>query len=207
MIRFTSTELRPLLSQQGGMQRPLLLEKNLGIYIRVPDDRNPGGWLSAWAEGCNPSKDENWSENADWLIPEKEFSFKTFMDKSKFDAVLNEHHDLFMMPADGPLGTGMTIRKETRPPEKMYVLVDEFRSNICWLYDQSLRHLPACVGNTERLSWRSQALHVLDRVIRLDCKRAKQDDRVMFENAVRSVRSSINEIMSDGSRRYMGSRP
>ncbi|HBC9085970.1 TPA: hypothetical protein KE767_000895 [Citrobacter koseri] len=207
MIRFTSTELRPLLSQQGGMQRPLLLEKNLGIYIRVPDDRNPGEWLRAWAVGCNPSKDENWSENADQLIPEKEFSFKTFMDKSKFDAVLNEHHDLFIMPVDGPFGTGMTIHKETRPPEKVYVLVDEFRSNICWLYDQSLRHLPACVGNAERLSWRSQALHVLDRVIRLDCKRAKQDDRVMFENAVRSVRSSISEIMPDGSRRYMGSRP
>ncbi|HHT8253185.1 TPA: hypothetical protein ACT2TS_004209 [Citrobacter braakii] len=207
MIRFTSTELRPLLSQQGGMQRPLLLEKNLGIYIRVPDDRNPGEWLRAWAEGCNPSKDKNWSENADQLIPEKEFSFKTFMDKSKFDAVLNEHHDLFMTTVDGPFGTGMTIHKETRPPEKVYVLVDEFRSNICWLYDQSLRHLPACVGNAERLSWRSQALHVLDRVIRLDCKRAKQDDRVMFENAVRSVRSSISEIMPDGSRRYMGSRP
>lgn len=201
MIRFTSTELRPLLSQQGGIHRPLLLEKNLGIYLRVPDDRNPGEWLRAWAEGCNPSKDENWSEHADQLIPEKEYSFKTFMDQTKFDAVLNEHHDLFMMPAEGPLGTGMTIRKETRPPEKVYVLVEEFRSNIYWLYDQSLRHLPACVGNAERLSWRSKALHVLDRVIRLDCKRAKRTDREMFENAVRSVRGSISEIMPDGSRR------
>ncbi|STB73267.1 Uncharacterised protein [Citrobacter koseri] len=126
------------------------------------------------------------------------------MEQSKFDAVLNEHHDLFMMPSTGPLGTGMTIRKETRPPEKVYVLVEEYRSNICWLYDQTLRHLPACVGNAERLRWRSQALYVLDRVIRLDCKRAKQADRVMFESAVRSVRSSISEIMPDGSRRHVG---
>lgn len=59
-------------------------------------------------------------------------------------------------------------------------------------------------GNAERLSWRSQALHVLDRVIRLDCKRAKPADRVMFEGAVRSVRSSVNEVMSDGSFRYAG---
>ncbi|HCC6341710.1 TPA: hypothetical protein U2L44_002923 [Citrobacter amalonaticus] len=206
MIRFTSTELRPLLSQQGGMQRPLLLEKNLGIYIRVPDDRTPGEWLRAWAEGCNPSKDANWSENADLLIPEKEYAFQTFMEQSKFDAVLNEHHDLFMMPSAGPLGTGMTIRKETRPPEKVYVLVEEYRSNIRWLYDQSLRHLPACVGNAERLSWRSQALSVLDRVIRLDCKRAKPADRTMFESAVRSVRSSVSEVMSDGSFRYAGTR-
>ncbi|CZX62369.1 hypothetical protein [Enterobacter asburiae] len=206
MIRFTSTELRPLLSQQGGMQRPLLLEKNLGIYIRVPDDRNPGEWLRAWAEGCNPSKDANWSENADLLIPGKEYAFQTFMEQSKFDAVLNEHHDLFMMPSAGPLGTGMTIRKETCPPEKVYALVEEYRSNIRWLYDQSLRHLPACVGNAERLSWRSQALSVLDRVIRLDCKRAKPADRTMFESAVRSVRSSVSEVMSDGSFRYAGTR-
>ena len=171
MIRFTSTELRPLLSQQGGMQRPLLLEKNLGIYIRVPDDRNPGEWLRAWAEGCNPSKDANWSENADLLIPGKEYAFQTFME-----------------------------------PEKVYVLVEEYRSNIRWLYDQSLRHLPACVGNAERLSWRSQALSVLDRVIRLDCKRAKPADRTMFESAVRSVRSSVSEVMSDGSFRYAGTR-
>ena len=41
MIRFTSTELRPLLSQQGGMQRPLLLEKNLGIYIRFRMTETP----------------------------------------------------------------------------------------------------------------------------------------------------------------------
>lgn len=207
MIRFTSTELRPLFSQQGGIQRPLRLEKNLGIYIRVPDDRNPGELLRAWAAGCNPDKDENWSENADLLIPEKEYSFQTFMEQSKFDAVLNEHHDLFMAPANGPLGTGMTIRSETRSPEKVYVLVDEFRNSICWLYDQSLRHLPACVGNAERLSWRSQALHVLDKVIRLDCKRAKQADRDMFDKAVRSVRSSVSEIMSDGSFRYRGNRP
>ncbi|MEB2704107.1 hypothetical protein VC191_09910 [Citrobacter koseri] len=204
MIRFTSTELRPLLSQQGGTKSPLLLEKKIGISIRVPDERKPGEWFRAWAEGCNPFKDANWSENADLLIPEKEFSFSTFMEQSKFDAVLNEHHDLFMTPVDGPFGTGMTIHKETRPPEKVYVLVEEYRSNICWLYDQSLRHLPACVGNAERLRWRSQALYVLDRVIRLDCKRAKQADRVMFESAVRSVRSSISEIMPDGSRRHVG---
>ncbi len=43
MIRFTSTQLRPVLSQRGGMQRPLILEKNSGICIRVPDDKNPGG--------------------------------------------------------------------------------------------------------------------------------------------------------------------
>jgi hypothetical protein len=42
MIRFTSDELRPLFTQNLGMQRPLILEKKLGIYLRVPDDRRPG---------------------------------------------------------------------------------------------------------------------------------------------------------------------
>ena len=60
MIRFTSDELRPLFTQNLGMQRPLILEKKLGIYLRVPDDRCPGEWLKAWAAGCNPSKDADW---------------------------------------------------------------------------------------------------------------------------------------------------
>jgi len=100
MIRFTSTQLRPVLSQKGGMQRLLILEKNLGIYIRVPNDKKPGEWLKAWAVGCNPSTDENWSENADALIAEE---------------VLNEHHDLFMTPVNKH-SSGMTVKKETHPP-------------------------------------------------------------------------------------------
>lgn len=201
MIRFTSTQLRPLFSQQGGMQRPLLLEKNLGIYIRVPDDKNPGEWLKAWAEGCNPAIDTNWSDAADALIPDTTFSFQSFMAQSLFDAVLNQHHDLFMAPVISA-ETGRTVRKETRPPERVFVRVDEYREKIRWLYDQSLKHFHACVGNAERLSWRSQALYVLDQVIRLDCKRAKPDDREMFKSAVRSVRDRVNEVMLDGSLRY-----
>nr|WP_041474408.1 hypothetical protein [Erwinia sp. Ejp617] len=201
MIRFTSTQLRPVLSQRGGMQRPLILEKNSGIYIRVTDDKNPGEWLKAWAVGCNPSTDNNWSENANALIAEKEYSFQTFIAQSSFDAVLNEHHDLFMTPVNNP-STGMTVKKETRPPQKEYVPVGEFRSRIQWLHDQSLRHFHACVGDSERLSWRSQALSVLDQVIRLDSKRAKPADREMFDSAVRSVRDRIRQVMSDGFVRY-----
>lgn len=51
MIRFTSTQLRPVFSQVNATQRPVVLEKNLGIYIRVPDDNRPGEWLKAWAVG------------------------------------------------------------------------------------------------------------------------------------------------------------
>jgi hypothetical protein len=201
MIRFTSTQLRPALSQPGGASRPLILEKNLGIYIRVPDDKKPGEWLRAWAEGCNPWNDDNWSANADALIPEAEYSFLTFMEQSKFDAVLNRHHDLLMEPVAARSGAAMTVRSETRPPEKVYVRVGEYRDRIRWLYDQSLKHFHACVGNAERLGWRAQALSVLDRVIRLDCKRAKPADREMFDSAVRSVRDRINQVRPDGSLR------
>lgn len=202
MIRFTSTELRPLLSQNLGMQRPLRLEKNLGIYIRVPDDRNPGDWLTAWAAGCNPAKDPDWSSLADSLIPGREFSFETFMAQSRYDSVLNDHYDLFMEPFIGDVTKILSVRNETRPPQKVYVPVGEYRDRIQWLYDQSLRHFHACANNSERLSWRSQALYVLDQVIRLDSKRAKPGDREMFESAVRSVRDRIKSVMSDGSVRY-----
>ncbi|ORM90146.1 hypothetical protein [Pantoea cypripedii] len=202
MIRFTSTELRPLLTQNLGMQRPLILEKTLGIYIRIPDDRRPGEWLKAWAVGCNPSKDADWSALADALIPDREFSFKTFMAQSMFDAVLNDHHDLLMKPVISDLNNALTVHKETPPPLKVYVPVGEYRDRIQWLYDQSLRHFHACVGDSERLSWRAQAWRVLDQVIRLDSKRAKPGDREMFDRAVGSVRDRIHSVMSDGSLRY-----
>lgn len=202
MIRFTSTELRPLLTQNLGMQRPLILEKNLGIYIRIPDDRRPGEWMKAWAEGCNPSKDSGWLDVADGLIPDKEFSFKTFLAQSMFDAVLSKHCDLLITPVISDLNNALTLHKETQPPLKMYVPVGQYRDSVQWLYDQSLRHFHACVGNAERLSWRSQALRVLDQVIRLDSKRAKPADREMFNRAVASVTDRIRTVMSDGSLRY-----
>ncbi|MET5489575.1 hypothetical protein WH816_04125 [Klebsiella variicola] len=202
MIRFTSTELRPLLTQNPGMQRPLILEKTLGIYIRVPDDRRPGEWLKAWAAGCNPSRDSDWSALTDALIPDREFSFKTFMAQSMSDVVLNDHHDLLMKPVISDLNNALTVHKETRPPLKVYVPVGEYRDRIQWLYDQSLRHFHACAGDAERLSWRSQAWHVLDQVIRLDSKRAKPADREKFDRAVGSVRDRIRSVMSGGSLRY-----
>ncbi|MCQ0899202.1 hypothetical protein [Klebsiella pneumoniae] len=202
MIRFTSAELRPLFTQNLGMQRPLILEKNLGIYLRVPDDNHPGEWLKAWATGCNPSEDADWSELADSLIPEREFSFQTFIAQSMFDAVLNDQHDLLIKPVISNLNNALTLHVETHPPLKVYVPVSEYRDRTRWLYDQSLRHFHACVGNAERLSWRSQALHVLDQVIRLDSKRAKPADREMFDSAVASVRDRIRSVMADGSLRF-----
>ncbi len=203
MIRFTSTELRPLLTQNQGKGRPLILEKNLGIYVRVPDDNGCAEWLKAWAAGCNPSRDADWSALSDALISEPEFSFSTFLDQSIYDAVLNEHHDLYMQPGINQFAKSLTIYKETQPPLKEYLPVADYRDHIQWLHDQSRLHLRACVGNTERLNWCSQALNVLDRVIRVDSKRAKPEDRKQFESAVSRVKSDIKSLKSDGSyRRY-----
>lgn len=91
---------------------------------------------------------------------------------------------------------------ETGEPEKIYLPVGIYRERISWLYDQSLRHFHSCVGNAERLSWRSQALNVLDRVIRLDSRRAKSSDRQMLASAVQDVRKRISQISSDGSLRF-----
>mgnify|MGYP006980085189 CR=1 FL=1 len=202
MIRFTSTELRPLLTQNQGKGCPLILEKNLGIYVRVPDDNGCAEWLKAWAAGCNPSRDADWSALCDALIPGPAFSFSTFLDHKTVDAVLNEHHDLYMQPGINQFAKSLTIYKETQPPLKEYLPVADYRHHIQWLYDQSRLHLRACVNNTERLSWRSEALHVLDRVIRVDSKRAKSEDRKRFDSAVRRVKSDIESLKSDGSFRH-----
>ena len=195
MIRFTSTRLRQVLMMTGGCQRPLTFEKDFGIFIRVPDDDNPGQWLRAYAEGCDPKHDAEWANNADALIPESAYSFLTYICQPIWDAVVYDHHDLFMTPS------GATVIKETKPPEKVFVPVAEFRNDIDRLFDQSGRHFSSCVGNRELASWRQTALCVLDDVIRLDCKRAKPADREQFVRAIARLKDRINTVTVDGEAR------
>ncbi|AXF76897.1 hypothetical protein LU604_05405 [Erwinia tracheiphila] len=202
MIRFTSTALRPLLSQAGATSRPLILERGPDLYLRVPDDMHPGEWLKAHAVGCHPHTDADWSANSAALITDSMFSFKTFIAHNLCDDVLEKYHDLLMMPFMGDVTKVLTLHKETRPPQVVYVPVGEFRDRTDWLYDQSLRHYHACVNDAERISWRAQALHVLDQVIRLDAKRAKPADRERFARAVESVRGRISMVKPDGSVRH-----
>jgi hypothetical protein len=170
MIRFTSTNLRPALTMAGGCLRHLILEKDFGIFIRVPDDNNPGQWLRAYAAGCDPDHDEDWSIQADALIPQTSYSCLFCISQEVWDAVINDYHDVLMTPS------GTTVLIETRPYEKVWVLVADFRNGIERLFDQAIRHYFACVGNDERAAWRVVSLHELDEVIRLDCKRAKPAD-------------------------------
>ena len=197
MIRFTSTQLRPIFSQFNATQRPVVLEKNLGIYIWVPDDNRPGEWLKAWATGCNPQTDADWSARCDELITENQYSQVTYLRYELFGAVLNDQHDLCMVPTTD-IGGGKTIMSMTRPPEPCFVLVEKYRDNIRLLQEQSSKHFYACVNDEERRSWRSQAVSVLDKVIRLDCKRAKTVDRENFERAVRSVRQRLSDVRTNG---------
>ena len=197
MIRFTSTQLRPIFSQVNATQRPVLLEKNLGIYIRVPDDNRPGEWLKAWAVGCNPQTDADWSSRCNELIKEDQYSQATYLRYDLFGAVLNDQHDLCMVPTTD-IGGGKTIMSITRSPEPCFVLVEKYRDNIRWLQEQSSKHFYACVNDEERRSWRSQAVSVLDKVIRLDCKRVKPADRENFERAVRSVRQRLSDVRTNG---------
>lgn len=192
MIRFTSTHLRQALMMTGSCHRPLILEKNVGIFIRVPDGDTPGQWLKAYAEGCDPKHDAEWANNADALIPETEYSFLTFICQATWNAVVHDHYDLFMIPS------ATTVATETKPPEKVFVRVAEFRHGIDRLFDQAGQHFSACVGNREKAAWRRAALYVLDDVIRLDCKRAKPDDRERFARGIARMKDRISTVTVDG---------
>lgn len=152
----------------------------------------------AWAEGCNPLSDDGWRKLSDCLITEKYFFHQFDLSQEACDAVLNEHQDLlvsFICQTPGAVG----VFAETGEPEKVYLPVGIYRSRISWLGDHALHHFHSCVGNAERLSWRSQALSVLDSVIRLDSRRAKPSDREMLNNAVQELSKRISQIAPDGS--------
>lgn len=192
MIRFTSTALRPAFNMMGNCHSPLTLEKGHGLYIWVPDKGNPGQGLRAFAEGCNPFRDKEWYHCANRLIPEAEYSFTSFISQKIWDAVIQHHDDVLMSP------TATSIQILTQPPEKQWVLVAEYRHGIDWLNDQTYKHFNACVGKDERSAWRTTALYVLDQVIRLDCKRAKPEDRDQFERAIHRIKDRISSVTPAG---------
>lgn len=96
MIRFTSTQLRPVLSLRHGMKGPVILEKNNGIFLRRSDLRPQVKEPLAWAEGCNPLSDDGWRKLSDCLITEKYFFHQFDLSQEACDAVLNDHQDLLV---------------------------------------------------------------------------------------------------------------
>jgi len=198
MVRFTSTQLRPVLSLRRGMKGPVILEKNNGIFLRRSDLRPQVKEPLAWAEGCNPLSDDGWRKLSDCLITETYFFHQFDLSQESCDAVLNDHQDLlvsFICQTPG----AVSVFAETGEPEKVYLPVGIYRSRISWLYDHALHHFRSCGSRAEHLNWRSQALSVLDRVIRLDSRRAKPSDREMLNSAVQELRKRISQIAPDGS--------
>ncbi|PQK87680.1 hypothetical protein [Pantoea ananatis] len=201
MIRFTSTQLRAVLSLRRGMKGPVILEKNNGIFLHRSDLRPQVKEPLAWAEGCNPLSDDGWRKLSDCLITEKYFFHQFDLSQEACDAVLNEHQDLlvsFICQTPG----AVRVFAETGEPERVYLPVRIYRSRISWLYDHALHHFQSCAGRAEHLNWRSQALSVLDRVIRLDSRRAKPADREMLNTSVQELRKRISQIAPDGSIRF-----
>lgn len=192
MIRFTSTTLRPVLTMTGGCQRPLILEKTVGIYLRVPDDNHPGGWLRVYAEGCCPQKDADWDLTTSALLPQAEYTFLTYISQAIWDAVIHDHDDLYMRPTES------TVEAYTRMPLPVWVPVADYRDAIGVLNDYGYRHFHACVNDGERAQWRRYALAALDEVIRLDCKRAKPTDRKRFNGAVFGLKTLIGAVSPGG---------
>ncbi len=124
MIRFTSTQLRPVCPSGVAWKGPVILEKNNGIFLRRSDLRPQVKEPMAWAEGCNPLSDDGWGwrKLSDCLITEKYFFHQFDLSQEACDAVLNEHQDLlvsFICQTPGAVG----VFAETGEPEKVYLPV------------------------------------------------------------------------------------
>lgn len=192
MFRFTSASLRKVLTLPPGLNKPITLENGYGFYIRAEDEKQPGYMNMAYAEGFDPRRDEGWDEKISERLPCFDYSFTFFISHSTRDVILNEHHDFFVTPLDS------TVRSETRPPEKAFIPVAEFRNGIERMFDQSHKHFLACVGQRERAAWRLAALYVLDDVIRTDCKRAKPADHEQFVRAFSRLKERISSVTPAG---------
>ncbi|MCQ4094999.1 DUF3085 domain-containing protein [Erwinia persicina] len=192
MIRFTSASLRQALTIPASFDNPLTIENGYGLYIRVEDDKRPGYWHMAYAEGCNPKTDEDWEARVLELSPVFDYSFRFFISYLVRDSILDEHHDFIVTPKVD------TVHSEAQPPVKVFVPVADFRNGIERMFDQSHKHFHACVGDRERAAWRLSALYVLDDVIRTDCKRAKTADREQFVRAFARLKDRISTISQEG---------
>ncbi|WP_208952357.1 hypothetical protein [Rahnella sp. ChDrAdgB13] len=192
MFRFTSASLRKVLTLPSGLNKPITLENGYGFYIRAEDEQQPGYMNMAYAVGYDPRRDDGWEDRVADNLPCIDYSFTFFIKHSTREAILNEHHDFIVTPLTS------TVVSETRPPEKVFVPVAEFRNGIERMFDQSHKHFLACVGNREKTAWRMTALYVLDDVIRTDCKRAKVADREQFVRAFSRLKDRISSVTPAG---------
>lgn len=83
-----------------------------------------------------------------------------------------------------------------------YVLVAEYRNIIDRLFRQAAVHYNSCVGNSERTSWRSTSIMMLEKMANIDCKRATERDRQNFLSARRRLQEQVNCVLASGEARY-----
>lgn len=144
MFRFTSASLRKVLTLPSDLNKPITLENGYGFYIRAEDEKQPGYMNMAYAEGFDPRRDSGWEEKISELLPGIDYSFTFFISHTTRQAILNEHHDFFVTPLIS------TVRSETRPPEKVFIPVAEFRKPYASTRQKMLSGWP-CYW--QRLSW------------------------------------------------------
>ncbi len=78
------------------------------------------------------------------------------------------------------------------------VLVAEYRNVIDRLFRQAVVHYNSCVGNSERASWRSTSIMMLEKMADIDCKRATERDRQNFLSARKRLQNQVNRVLESG---------
>lgn len=79
-----------------------------------------------------------------------------------------------------------------------YVLVAEYRNVIDRLFRQAVVHYNSCVGNSERASWRSTSIMMLEKMADINCKRATERDRQNFLSAKKRLQEQVNRVQVCG---------
>ncbi|AGK49264.1 hypothetical protein BTI_2179 [Burkholderia thailandensis MSMB121] len=108
MLRFTATDLRPVLLEARERQCSVLLVKDHGVYFMAEHgEANPAGHRRhiAYALECNPNKDafDTWYDRAHDELGGDDFAEHFDANNPLFVRVINDGYDLTVRATSGHL--------------------------------------------------------------------------------------------------------
>ncbi|SQC20585.1 Protein of uncharacterised function (DUF3085) [Klebsiella pneumoniae] len=197
MLHFDPEALRLVVAEVKANQCELALAKDDGVYlISAVAERGDTGRVKhiAYADGCNPEKDDAWYETSRVLVGGDDFCEHLLLTDESIERILSDGFELWIHVLHDQ------IHMHASPV--IWVPVAEYRHIINRMQRLAHVHYRACVGNAEYKRWRVSAIDLLATASHTDAKRAKPDDREEFLSMFERLYHLADTVNAEGALRF-----
>lgn len=193
MLRFYDQALRAVVTEALSTNKPIVLTNDNGVYLSVDGGETQSDGRKkhrAYAEGCHPTLDPEWSAMARILTGSNDLTKRLMLTEGAlWDIIAHSHQLTVAMSEKGP---------EIFCTERNYVPVAEYRHLADRMDTMTMAHFSACVGPKELSRWREMAQALFSKSRPVSCRRAQRRDHYQFILACKSLHSRMECVSHDG---------